>query len=74
MKNILSEESAKKRQDFKDKFNSLVNTYVETYKGGQPIMSWSIEKAKPEIHRDFFNHLPQNVQDKIIMLIKEITL
>ena len=72
MRNTIWLTSAIKRQKFEDDFASLVNQYVKTYKGGQPILSWYSDKVYPEIHQDFLKYLPQNIRDKINALLQEI--
>lgn len=72
MTDVIWETPAKKRQEFDEQFSTLVTSYVETYKGGQPIISWHSDKIKPVIHKDFFTHLPTFVQQKIGDLLKSL--
>jgi hypothetical protein len=64
--------SSKKRQEFDDQFAELVNDYVETYKGGQPIISWFSDSVEPKIHKNFFDHLPSHIQSRIKKLIQKL--
>jgi hypothetical protein len=64
--------SAKQRQSFDDDFASLVNNYISTYKGGQPIMSWHSDQIKPEIHKEFLAHLPDYIREKVLNLVLEV--
>lgn len=72
MANVIWATSAEKRHEFEDNFTSLVNNYVDTYEGGQPIISWNSDKIYPVIHQDFFNHLPRDVQERIKFLIERL--
>lgn len=63
-----------KRQHFDSQFSDLVNPYVSSYSGRQPIMSWYSDKEEPQIHEDFLNHLPAEIRKKVFNLVKELEL
>ena len=63
---------ADKRQAFDDQFANLVNNYVPTYKGGQPIMTWHSDRVTPVVHTDFLAHLPEYIRQKVNELIQSV--
>lgn len=72
MIDVIWETSAKQRQEFDEKFANLVNAFVSTYKGSQPIISWHSDKVKPIINVEFWAHLPSDIQKELTTLLEAL--
>lgn len=64
---------AQQRQGFDEKFGELVDKYVDSYSGDQPIIIWRSDTTKPIVHDEFLNHLPDNIRNKVFQIIEKIS-
>lgn len=62
-----------KRQNFEMEFSKRVTSFVNSYNGTQPIMTWYSDRNLPEISSDFLKHLPDYIRDEIETLIKKLS-
>lgn len=60
------------KSEFQERLNLLITPYTDSYKGKEPIISWEHHKLKPTFQKEFWNHLPLNVQNTIEVMMDQI--
>jgi hypothetical protein len=60
------------RKEFNNQFDRLVDKYIETYNGPQPIFTWSSESGLPHINTHFIQHLPEEIKIQVKELITSL--
>lgn len=61
-----------KRQEFEDKFSRLVDPFISSYTGDQPVIAWNSDRVQPVIHQDFLNHLPDHLRQEVEKLMDHL--
>lgn len=59
-----------KKEIFDQKFDRLVNNYVDTYNGKQPILTVD-DNSLIIVEPEFLNHLPPGIKSSLIVLVND---